>query len=221
MNTLQSPNPVRSPSFDIRRIGGDPSGDTAGSLAAGPSAARDQLQVQWLADRANGTVARDPGGFRDAAQLAFGDKADSGSIDALIDAARADALPIPPVRFVEPGALGANVNGAWDGQTIYLDRSLMDAPAELEHVFTEELGHSLDTRLGGADSTGDEGDIFARTLLGEQLSPGTLASLHAENDHGTVELADLPGGSRAAEFDREGVVEKQRFPVSERVSRAA
>ena len=52
-----------------------------------------------------------------------GAKADIPSVNAPIDAARAGALPIPPVRFVAEGALGTNAFGAWDGRTIYLDRS--------------------------------------------------------------------------------------------------
>ena len=124
MHSLQSPGSVRPPAFDVHRIGGDLAGARFDPAATGPSAVREQLQVRWLSDRVNGAIARDPNAFRDAAELAFGNKADIVSTNALIDAARAGALPIPPVRFVDPGALGANVHGAWDGDTIYLERSL-------------------------------------------------------------------------------------------------
>ena len=201
MNASLYPNTVRPFSSDRGRLDAGFAGARFDPVSSGLSGAREQLQVDWLIDRVNGTVARDPGAFRQAAQLAFGAKADASSINALIDAARADTLPVPPVRFVDEGALGTNAFGAWDGQTIYLDRSLLNDSARLEHVFVEELGHSLDTRLGGADAPGDEGDIFARTLLGEQLSPETLASLRAENDHGTIDLLELHARPRPVEFD--------------------
>ena len=155
MNPVSSSPTARaaSPVADVHRfvdgVGFDPA--RLGGTGSTPSDLRERAVVDRLVDRANGAIARDPGAFRDAAALAFGSKADKPAVDALIDAARADALPVPPVRFVEPGALGQNALGqsglgAWDGQTIYLDRRLLNDADRLERVFTEELGHSLDAR---------------------------------------------------------------------------
>ena len=200
MNASQLSGSVRPPSFDVGRPAGSAPGSRLDAVAAAPASARERLQVEWLTDRINGSVARDPNGFREASQLAFGAKADIPSINALIDAARSDSLPIPSVQFVGPEVLGAGALGAWDGTTIYLNRSLMNDPATLERVFTEEFGHSLDTRLGGADAHGDEGETFARTLLGEDLSPEALVGLRAENDHGTIDLLALHARPRPVEF---------------------
>ena len=139
---------------------------------------------------------------------AFGDKADWQSVDALIDAAMAGRLAVPPVRIVEPGALGDGPLGAYaasggpgGGPLILLDRTLLADEARLTRVFTEEYGHHLDAALGGPDSVGDEGERFASALLGgadgEALPPSAFARMAAENDHGTVLL---DGRATAVEF---------------------
>ena len=207
MNPVSS-SPVTRPTSsvaDLHRLVDGGGFDAARLGNAGPASpdARESAVVDRLVDRANGSIARDPAAFRDAAALAFGAKADKASVDALIDAARADALPVPPVRFVDAEALGQDVFGAWDGQTIYLDRRLLNDADRLERVFTEELGHGLDTRLGGPDAAGDEGEIFSRAMLGGDLSAGALGSLRAENDHGTIDIDPLGRHARPrpAEFD--------------------
>ena len=168
----------------------------------------DAAHVERLGDELTGTIARDPTGFAEAMAAAFGDKADLQSVNALIDAAMAGRLAVPPVRIVESGALGDGVLGAYaasggpgGGPLIVLDRTLLADEARLTRVFTEEYGHHLDAALGGTDSAGDEGEVFAAALLGgadgRALPPSAFARMAAENDRGTVLL---DGRATAVEF---------------------
>ncbi len=140
----------------------------------------------------------------------MGPRADRQSVDALLDKAIAGELPTPNVRFVDPGSLGEGALGAYDardGGMILLGRSLLADKNALERVFTEEVGHHFDALLGAGDAEGDEGAIFAQSLLGEAPSGSELSTLRAENDHGSVTLggrvidlefslgSDTPGGS--------------------------
>ena len=152
---------------------------------AAPSDRAEAAVADDLGRRANALVSSDPYAFRAAAALAFGDKADPGSLGTLVETAHGDRLPVPPVRFVDAGALGPDALGAYGDGAIFLDRRLLGDPARLERVYLEELGHHLDAVLGGADAAGDEGAIFARALLAPEAVPsGTLlASLRVENDH--------------------------------------
>ena len=168
----------------------------------------DAAHIERLGDELTGTIARDPSGFAEAMAAAFGDEADLQSVNALIDAALAGRLAVPPVRIVEPGALGGGVLGAYaatggpgGGPLIVLDRTLLADEARLTRVFTEEVGHHLDAVLRGADSAGDEGEVFAAALLGgadgQALPPSAFARMAAENDRGTVLL---DGRTTAVEF---------------------
>ena len=140
----------------------------------------------------------------------MGSRTDRQSVDALLDAAVAGDLPTPNVRFVNPGVLGAGALGAYDardGGTILLDRSLLSDKSALERVYTEEAGHHFDALLGTGDAAGDEGAIFAQSLLAGAPSFSELSTLRLENDHGSVTLdgrvidvefslgSDTPGGS--------------------------
>ena len=182
----------------------------AGTAGLAPSWTErgDAAHVERLGDELTGTIARDPTGFGDAMAAAFGDKADLQSVNALIDAAMAGRLAVPPVRIVEPGALGDGARGAYaasggpgGGPLIVLDRTLLADEARLTRVFTEEYGHHLDAALGGPDSAGDEGEVFAAALLGgadgQALPPSAFARMAAEHDRGTVLL---DGRVTAVEF---------------------
>ena len=211
---LRSQDVHRPPPIDLDR-----SAEAAGRLgsapvapppALAPSDRAEALHAEHLAQRANDLVSRDPVAFRDAAALAFGDKADPLALGTLVELAHANRLPAPPVRFVEPGALGAGASGASGAYAaaggpggeglILLDRSLLADPAELEAVYVEEFGHHLDRLLGGADAAGDEGAIFAQALLDPGAAPSgsALVALRVENDHARL-LID--GRTVAVEFD--------------------
>lgn len=90
----------------------------------------------------------------------------------------------------QSGNQGAGTaQGAYSEQndTIYISRdTLKGDPETAVTVLTEELGHALDARLNSVDTAGDEGDVFARLVSGEDLSAADLAAMRADDDHGTI-----------------------------------
>lgn len=121
----------------------------------------------------------------------MGSRAEGQTNNALIDTAVEGNLPMPQVRFVDAGSLGAGAQGAYDprgGGTILLDHSLLADPVAMERVFIEEAGHHFDALFGEGDASGGEGALFARSMLGEDLSTADIFVLRAENDHGSVML---------------------------------
>jgi len=98
--------------------------------------------------------------------------------------------------------------GTTASPTIYLNREWLESrdPSLMIRVLLEEIGHTIDHHLNGnRDSRGDEGELFARQLLGESIDAGTKQQILGQNDAGTitvdgqlisVEFASLasPGG---------------------------
>ena len=83
-------------------------------------------------------------------------------------------------------ALGAYSQSS---DTVYLSKELLRTDmAKAEKILTEEVGHAIDTRVNVSDAAGDEGDIFARQVHGEELSAETLNQLKQENDTGVIEI---------------------------------
>ncbi len=183
---------------------------TSVNTSDGPTDVYERAQGLWLQTQLNNRAASNPSAFRESLELAMGPRADGQAVNALIDAAVEGSLPMPQLRFVDAGSLGAGALGAYDprgGGTILLDRSLLADPVAMERVFTEEAGHHFDALLGAGDAAGDEGELFARSMLGEDLSAADISALRTENDHGRVMLdgrltvvefslgSDTPGGS--------------------------
>ena len=152
----------------------------------------ESAQGQQLQQNLSNLAHQDPAGFRHALAQAFGGKVDAATLDNLLDLALADELPMPAsIQFVDAGALGESSLGAYDsadGGTLFLDRSLLSDPQQLQSVFNEEMGHHLDALLGGADAAGDEGAVFSRTLESGQLSQTELTALKSEDDHGVIQI---------------------------------
>ena len=152
----------------------------------------ESAQGQQLQQNLSNLAHQDPAGFRHALAQAFGGKVDAATLDNLLDLALADELPMPAsIQFVDAGALGESSLGAYDsadGGTLFLDRSLLSDPQQLQSVFNEEMGHHLDALLGGADAAGDEGAVFSRTLESGQLSQQELTALKSEDDHGVIQI---------------------------------
>ncbi|HBH71983.1 MAG TPA: hypothetical protein DDY43_00720, partial [Synechococcales bacterium UBA10510] len=95
------------------------------------------------------------------------------------------------------GDVLSSINGAYTsaapggGERIYLNGAWLQnaTAAEIEAVLLEEFGHALDWRLnGGADSPGDEGEIFSARLRG--LTPKPTA--FKEDDHRLISIAGTP-----------------------------
>lgn len=143
----------------------------------------------------------DPAALRAALTQAFGDKPSPAQIEQLAQQILSGNTPLPAnLQIVPAESLGATNYGAYDaenGGTIYLDARLLDKPALLQDVFDEELGHHLDSVLGGNDARGDEGVVFSQSLRSGLLDQKTLQQLQVEQDHSYI---DVDGEQVAVEF---------------------
>ncbi|MGK7942411.1 MAG: hypothetical protein AB4062_20075 [Crocosphaera sp.] len=98
---------------------------------------------------------------------------------------------IPEIKVLSDDVLGST-GGAYAAEKneIYLNERFLtvnaDNPQAIAKVLIEEIGHFIDAQINTEDSAGDEGDIFARLVLGESISEETLAQLQAEDDSKTI-----------------------------------
>lgn len=133
--------------------------------------------------------AKDPRAFHDLMAKVFGEGYDQNKAESLRQKALAgDFSWLPPVRLLDANTL-RGANGAYDARNgvVYIDADLAAKNPKLAAAtYVEEAGAHLDTMLNRADSAGDEGEVFRRVLGGENLSTREIASIRAENDHGTI-----------------------------------
>jgi large repetitive protein len=84
------------------------------------------------------------------------------------------------------GAYGAFAAAGPDGQpVIYLNEAWLPhlSDTDLTRLILEEAGHWIDNQINGSiDTPGDEGEAFAATVLGQELSEAEWARIHSEND---------------------------------------
>ncbi len=105
---------------------------------------------------------------------------------------------MPPVRFVDDAILGG-AYGAYSSEkdVVYLNKNLLADPALASKVYSEELGHFLDSQLKTTDSQGEEGELFRRLFSGENLSDKDISTIRAKSGKGTI---TLDGQQVAVEF---------------------
>ena len=105
-----------------------------------------------------------------------------------------DFTALPAIVLLS-GADLHGARGAYAGSTatIYLNRDWLAVASrdQLSAVLTEELGHHLDGLLNGADTPGDEGELFALLLSGGPVDGALVASLRAQDDQTTIEQAGV------------------------------
>ncbi|MCB1214231.1 MAG: hypothetical protein KDK66_02020 [Deltaproteobacteria bacterium] len=100
-----------------------------------------------------------------------------------------DLTWLPKLQVLDESKL----KGAWGAYhqssgTIYLNKNLLKDPQAALRTYTEEVGHHLETQIKTQDSQGDEGEIFARLLSGDNLSKREIKKLKQEKDHGSIHL---------------------------------
>ena len=90
----------------------------------------------------------------------------------------------------------AEMNGAMGAYAIstgiiYLNADWMEGATkdQVYAVLTEELGHHLDGLLNASDTSGDEGEYFARLLSRENLSDGQKDLMRVQSDSGSITSA--------------------------------
>jgi hypothetical protein len=167
--------------------------DTAPDLLvafAGPGSVPDRRED--IIGRALGqlaALAADEGRFHETMATAFGPGYDRAAAEQLrVKLLAGDTSWMPDVQFASGEELGG-ARGAYSTEraTVYINSDIV-SPKRAAEVLIEELGHHLDTLVNGADSAGDEGEIFRRLVAGETLADDRLADLRSENDHGTMQI---------------------------------
>ena len=133
-------------------------------------------------------------------QTAFGDKYDKLAAESIRQQTLSgDFSWMPEVKVVDgstladtSGTQGSGVGlGAYDSEsdTIYLSEELLAGdPQKAVDILTEEVGHAIDTGINTSDSAGDEGELFAKLVGGENLSAAQIQAARSENDHGTIKI---------------------------------
>jgi Bacterial Ig-like domain len=113
--------------------------------------------------------------------LAFGQGVD-------LEKAKSYSQWLPSIEVVPDSILG-KANGAYaaSNNSIFLAHSLVERGdrQEIVAVLVEEIGHSIDAHLNATDSSGDEGEIFAK-LVSHHLEQDNYLVLLAEDDHNQI-----------------------------------
>lgn len=144
--------------------------------------AQDDIRHFLAAPKAAGTA--------EAVKAAFGKDVSAAQVSAVVQGFERSGWP----KLVLADADDLHgARAAYDPakQTIYLSRDYLAnaRPEAVKAALIEELGHAIDARVHRADAAGDEGEIFARFVTGHAPDATELAALHAQNDHGTIQVA--------------------------------
>lgn len=175
--------------------------DSSGIQAVDSAIATDSAGIEAAKSAMMGTLselASDPEAFHAAMKQSFGDNYDQAKAETIRQQVlEGDFSWMPEIRVVDESVLAdqSGTQGAGQGlgaysaenDTIYISAQLLESDPDMAaQILTEEIGHSLDARLNTSDAAGDEGDIFARIVSGEEISESELTVLRAENDSGTI-----------------------------------
>nr|MCU0537751.1 hypothetical protein [Hydrococcus sp. Prado102] len=124
----------------------------------------------------------------------FGNNYDVLAASSLIqDWTQGDFTKLPSIEILEASQInGANGAFAEATNTIYLSQEFFSEnvsnPQVITKVLLEEIGHYIDSRINSNDALGDEGEIFASVVRGQQLSQSTLQTLKQEDDSALISL---------------------------------
>ncbi|BAQ66780.1 cadherin-like domain-containing protein [Geminocystis sp. NIES-3709] len=114
------------------------------------------------------------------------------------------------------GALGAySATGTTGQRTIYLNNDWLQTASieEIQAVLLEELGHDFDNFINnGADSQGDEGEIFGNLVLNTDANTSGLLQ---QNDHNIVTIDGQQVAIEAAFPTNIGVAQTFIMPFKE------
>lgn len=137
---------------------------------------------------------RNDAGYTEKLGTAFGNDFDGEIANQLfMDFSQGNFSEIPEIKILSDDVLG-ETNGAYSAQKneIYLNQRFLtenaEQPQAIAAVLIEEIGHFVDAQINTVDSAGDEGDIFARLVFGEEINSETLGHLKAEDDTKTIIL---------------------------------
>ncbi|MFB2981936.1 Calx-beta domain-containing protein [Microseira sp. BLCC-F43] len=132
--------------------------------------------------------------FNAKMNLAFGNNWNAEVASELVQEFTGGNFSNLPGIEILPSATLNGANGAFASvtNTIYLSQEFIAQnagnPGAITSVLLEEIGHYIDSKINVLDAAGDEGEIFAATIQGKQLSEGELLALKAEDDTATITL---------------------------------
>jgi len=94
---------------------------------------------------------------------------------------------LPKIEFRNDSTL-AGGNGAFDASQnkVLINERFLNDPDRAAAIYSEEVGHFLDTQVNKQDSIGDEGEMFRRLLSGENLTTAARTAIQSDNDHGVI-----------------------------------
>ncbi|MEM9088249.1 MAG: LysM peptidoglycan-binding domain-containing protein [Cyanobacteria bacterium P01_F01_bin.53] len=154
---------------------------------------KDEAAVEQATQRLQQTLVdfRNSSDFTPTLKTAFGDNGQTAEAEALVDDLIAGSKG-PAIEIVDAQLLLGD--GAFGNNTIFISDEVVAEAAEntdaLDEVLLEEVGHYFDQALNTVDSAGDEGEIFAKLVQGEDLSNAEMLALKGENDHSTLTVND-------------------------------
>ncbi len=96
--------------------------------------------------------------------------------------------------------------GAYSADTnkIYLTEEFLVAQenniSAVSKVIIEELGHFLDHQFNTSEGLGDEGELFAAIVTGDELTPEEITAIQSEDDRAIIELDGEPITIEQANF---------------------
>lgn len=146
-----------------------------------------------------GTLASRATKFHGLMETVFGSTYDQDAAERIrVQSVEQDFSWLPSFEFLDSRTL-RNANGAYDAQDelVLLNDGLRRNIGLAAETYVEEVGHHLDVRLKSEDTRGDEGELFRRLLLGEDLSVSQVNEIRRQDDSGEITIRGL---ARRVEF---------------------
>ena len=175
--------------------------NTEPTKADGAAQPQDPNSLKQSFQSSFAAIAKDPTAFHQLLNQAFGSNYDRDIAEKTRKDTDFSWLPqtklVDKLKFANAMQEGTKVEGgalmgAYDGESVLLNKAVLSNSGLAKQVYAEEVGHALDKALNkGADSAGDEGAIFQKLLSGETINAEQMKALRAENDHGKLEGADV------------------------------
>ena len=145
-------------------------------------------EIQTRFQQQFSAVAGDKQAFDELMRQAFGSGYDAAAAESFRQKALSgDYSWLPKVEFRNDSTL-AGGNGAFDASQnkVLINERFLGDPDRAAAIYSEEVGHFLDTQINKQDTVGDEGEMFRRLLSGENLTTAARAAIQRDNDHGVI-----------------------------------
>ena len=135
-------------------------------------------------------LANSPEAFHQLLQKVYGPGMDRSKAETLRQKAQQGDFGWLPKIEVKSKEVMKNGRGAYDAErdVVYLNESIMNDPDQAMAVYAEEVGHAMDKKFKKGDTQGDEGEMFRRLFMGEDLSRSEMERIRNEDDSGVLNI---------------------------------